>query len=186
MTVLPPTFESGPNGMNDVAAAKNTSVTGNCPEYRKWATNDPTHVAFGRNGDTIKVQPGDPVSIGQTIGWAGNTGCGAAPGGLDSDGTPSDDRVNVHLHTYLAIELPGETVPHNDGTQSKLAVLIDPYAVYGKADDGCYDGLKGTNFPRVYMPFWPDFHGVRYSTYNRNARYEVDGDREAAQAGGCP
>ena len=136
-----------------------------CNKYRLYAQNHPDHGGWGTDSQTLRVDVGDIVSAGQVIGWAGNTGVGGAGSGLEDDGTPTDWKGNVHLHSSLAYEHPHDPDSY---------VIIDPYGVYAKADgERCYDLLKDTEFDRIFAPFFPTFHGVPLEVFVHYFNYYV-------------
>jgi CubicO group peptidase (beta-lactamase class C family) len=142
---------------HDIAKAKSsTSNDEKYVKYRAFANDYPDHLSWGTESHTIKVNVGDPVSIGTPLAWAGNTGAGGAGSGLNEDGSPKNWKGNTHLHVYVA-------VPHP--TLADTWVWVDPYGVYQEVDTGCYDLLKDTKFSRLYAPFYSTFHGVPYEVF---------------------
>ncbi|MEM7234651.1 MAG: hypothetical protein AAF517_20905, partial [Planctomycetota bacterium] len=151
---------------HDIQQALNCSGDSRCEKYAKFAQNHSDHVSWGKSWHTIQVEVGDWVQAGEHIAWAGNTGAGGAGAGLEDDGTPESFTGNTHLHSSFAVAHP---------TLADTYVIVDPFGVYGKADeDGCYDLLKDTEFARLYAPFYPTFHGVPIEVYSRFAGYYVD------------
>jgi hypothetical protein len=55
----------------------------------------------------MRVLEGQVVARGEQIGWAGNTGCGAAP----DDGTEENWKVNNRLHVNYAVDDPALAEP---------------------------------------------------------------------------
>jgi len=158
---------------NDILIARSLSCAGTssadarnrCEKYQKFANDFADHVSWGKNEHTLRVQVGDQVKAGHFIGWAGNTGIGAAPRGMNADGEPTNFRANNHLHFSFEIEHP---------TQPDTFVTIDPFGVFGKVDsDGCYDLLAETPFARFFAPFFPTFHAVPFDVYDRKVSYWV-------------
>ena len=152
----------------DPCEGYSADATDRCEKYKKFAQDYPGHVAWGTNAQTIAVHAGDTVSALQFIGWAGNTGVGAGARALNDDGSPTNHRVNNHLHFSLAVEHP---------TEPDTFVTIDPYGVYGQADTGCYDLLQDTPFARFFAPFFPTFHQVPIEIYSAYANYYIKMDR---------
>ena len=140
----------------DVAAVKAmTCNVGNdwCARYQLMAKNYPNHPSWGTDSDTISVSLGQWVSQGQKLAKSGNT---MTAGTLATDGEPASNHANNHLHVYLGAPTP---------TDPKVAVEVDPYGVYEKVSTGCYDGFQDTYYPRLWMPHYPDFHGVTWDTF---------------------
>ena len=137
-----------------------------CQRVQNFAEDYPDHPAWGTNAHTIQVVPGQQVSAGQLIGWAGNSGVGGAGSGLNDDGSPQSPSANIHLHCSILVEHPSE---------ADTFIIIDPYGVYGKADsDGCYDFLQDTPFARFFAPFYPTFHGLPIEVYSHYSSYYID------------
>lgn len=151
----------------DQAAAKamtSGKSSKECKAYAKFA-DDPdyaNHPSWGTDYHYLRVKEGDLVRRGDLIGWAGHTGCGGIGAGLTDEGKLTDEVLaNTHLHMYYAMSMPGVTSNNADGTTSQVAVWIDPYGVYDKADDrGCYDVGMETPYPRLLAPFEPVFTDV--------------------------
>lgn len=129
----------------------------NVAKYARYAKNNSNKLYWGEESHTIAVNVGDWVNAGQFLAHSGNTGPGGAGAGLNNDGTPSDTtRANNHLHFMLAVPNPktaGEWV------------FVDPYGVYAKADSGCYDLMKDTDYARLIAPYYPNFHNIGWDLY---------------------
>jgi len=130
----------------------------NVAKYARYAKNNSNKLYWGEESHTIAVNVGDWVNAGQFIARSGNTGPGGAGAGLNNDGTVSDTtRANNHLHFMLAVPNP---------KTSGEWVFVDPYGVYAKESTGCYAIMKDINYPRLFAPYYPNFHNIGWDLYN--------------------
>ncbi len=108
-----------------------------CPKDK--AKRKPTSANWGAK-ESIAVKPGDTVTRGQMIAWAGETG----PGGNRN----AEGKVNTHLHIFFA---------RRDASGDNRWYFIDPYGIYGKPD--CYPKgmFDAVNTPCARYPvMWKD------------------------------
>ncbi|WP_413943867.1 M23 family metallopeptidase [Bdellovibrio sp. HCB-162] len=126
----------------------------NWAKYARYAKYTPLKLFWGQESDTIAVNVGDWVRMGQYIGKSGNTGAGGAGNGLNNDGTPFDKiRANNHLHFMLTV--PSPQTPDE-------WVFIDAFGVYNQVSSGCYASTKEVEYPRFFVP-WA-FSGNRFGS----------------------
>lgn len=94
---------------------------------------------WGTNAMHIRVDVGDPVRIGQVVGFAGDTGYGSG---------------GIHLHAGLAKRV-----------EATVWDFVDPYGIYSTRD--CYEGLYPSGrdpangqHPSMFCPLLPTFAGA--------------------------
>lgn len=129
----------------------------NVAKYARYAKNNSDKLYWGQESHTIAVKVGDWVNAGQFLAHSGNTGPGGAGAGLNNDGTLTDTtRANNHLHFMLAVPNP---------KVSGEWVFVDPYGVYEKQSSGCYADMKDIDYPRLFAPFYPNFHNLSWDLF---------------------